>query len=92
MDALDLPDVDPQRRSGIALDRVHAARADHEREHRRPRALTAREALVALHFEALLVYVAACNVRAGVELSEGDMERLGVAVRRIDLITEEVAA
>ncbi len=92
MDPLDLHDVDPQRRSGVALDHIHRAKTEHQREHRRSRALTAREALLALQFEALLVYVSASNVRNGVVLTDGDMERLAVAVRRIDAITEEVAA
>lgn len=92
MNPLDLSDVDDQRGAGVALDHIHAQRTEHQRANRRPRALTAREALKALQFEALLVYVAAANVRNGVALSEGDMARLGIAVQRIDIITDEAAA
>lgn len=91
MGAVDLHEVAPERRAGVALDYMHTARTAHQTEHRRPRALTAREALLALQFEALLVYVAAANLANGTPLTETDMERLGVAVRRIDYITEEAA-
>ena len=91
MNALDLAGVKPERHSGCALDHIHAARVQHQRDHRTPRALTAREALVALQFEALLVYVAAANLRNGVQLSADDMDRLTIAVRRIDIITDEAA-
>ena len=91
MNTLDVQGVDPARRSGAALDHIHAARLQHQREHWAPRALTEREALVALQFEALLVYVAAASLRNGVPLSEGDMDRLAIAVHRIDIITDEAA-
>lgn len=89
MDPLDLHDVDPQRRSGVALDHIHRAKTEHQREHRRSRALTAREALLALQFEALFVYVCASNLKNGVILDEADMERLAIAVSRIDVLTQE---
>lgn len=85
-----LHEVSPARRSGVALDIISTAKRQHQREHRRPAALTAREALSALGFEALLVYVAACNVRNGVVLTDEDIERLQIAVTRIDTITDEV--
>lgn len=86
----DLHEVDAARRSGVALDVITTARRQHHREHRRPAALTAREALLALQFEALLVWTAAANLRAGVELTEEDFDRLLVACLRIDAITDEV--
>ena len=91
MSALDLQGVDPARRSGIALDHIHAARLQHQREHRMPRALSAREALTALRFETLLVWVAAHNVINDVPMTEADLERLTVACKRIDAIAEEAA-
>lgn len=88
--SLELQDVDPERRAAIALDAITSARQRFGREHRRPSALTAREALAALQFEALLVWTTAANIRNGVELSDEDMARLTTAMRRIDLICDEV--
>ena len=89
---IDLKDVEPARRSSVALDHVLVSARAWSREHRRPRALTAREALVALQFEALLVWVAAGTLAAGGELAEGDFERLTVACSRIEAIVDEVTA
>lgn len=91
MTAAGLAEIPAERRAGVAEDIVTASRQQWAREHRRPRALSAREALLALQFEALLVWTAAANLRAGVELSEEDFERLGIAMTRIDTITDEVA-
>jgi len=88
---LQLHQVDPVLRAGVAHDAIVAARRQHERENRRPRALTAREALQALWFEAQLVLVAAGNIRNGVALADEDFERLSIAYRRIDYLVEEAA-
>lgn len=88
--SLDLQDIDADRRAAVALDAITVARRQWEREQRRPAALTAREALAALQFEALLVRVAAANVRNGVELTDQDLERLTTACRWIDIICDEV--
>jgi hypothetical protein len=85
-----LHDVGPERRAAVALDTITAARQQHDRDHRRPRALSAREALAALQFEALLVFTAAANIRAGIELSDEDFDRLAVAARWIETIVAEV--
>jgi len=90
MTALDLQDVPTQRRASVALDAIVTARSTHARQHRRPAALTAREALAALQFEALFVAVAAGNVRNGVVLEDEDFNRLALAIRTIDTITGEV--
>jgi len=87
---LDLHDVDSPRRASIAIDKITTSRKRWTREHRRPKALTAREALGALQFEAMLVWVAASNLRNGVELTDDDYERLTLAARRIDAIADEV--
>ena len=87
---MNLAQVDPQRRVSVAEDAITAADAAHQRQCRRPPVLSARDALTALQFEALLVSVAACNVISGEELTEEDLARLLLAARRIDCIVAEV--
>ncbi|MDE2565332.1 MAG: hypothetical protein KGL50_06075 [Burkholderiales bacterium] len=87
-----LHEVDAERRASVAEDVIIAARHQHLREHRRPPALTAREALAALQFECLVVWTAAANIRAGTELGDEDFDRLTIAARRIDAIVGEVAS
>ena len=91
MSALNLSEVEPSRRAAVAQDAIYASRQQWDREHRRPKALTAREALMALQFEALFVWTAAHNLAAGNDLSEDDLLRLTVACKRIDAIAEECA-
>jgi hypothetical protein len=67
-----------------------AAAGDWRRRHKRPAALSAREALAALSFEALLVWTAAANIRDGHTLSNEDFDRLTIACRWIDMISAEV--
>lgn len=86
---MSLADVHAERRADCALDGIVSARRTWERANRRPRSLSAREALVALEFEALFVSVAAMNLANGVELTEGDRERLLLAHSRIDTIVSE---
>lgn len=86
----DLRTVDAERRADVALDIINAGARRWARSNRRPAALTPREALVALEFEALFVSVAAHNLANGVVLSDTDRERLLLAYRRIDLITSEI--
>lgn len=88
--ALHLADVEPERRASVALDGVTSARRQWQREHRRPSALTAREALAAVQFECLLIWVAIGNFINGVELTTEDFERLTLAMRRIDALVGEV--
>lgn len=87
---MSLSEVDAERRADVAIDVIRASAETWHRQHRRPRALTARDALVALEFEALLVCTAACNLANGVELSDDDRHRLLVAYNRIDTIVGEV--
>jgi hypothetical protein len=82
--------VDPERRAAVALDMVSTSRRQWQREHRRPSALTPREALAALQFEALLVWTAAANVRNNILLTDGDFDRLSLSCRWIDSICAEV--
>jgi len=89
MGALDIRTVPAQRRASAALDAITTARSSHARAHRRPPALTAREALAALEFEALLIWTAAHNLVNGVDMSDDDLERLTVAGMRIEAIGRE---
>ena len=91
MSAAMLFEVDPQRRAASALDVIATSRQQWAREHRRPQALSAREALAALQFEATLVATAAGNMRNGVTLNDEDFDRLAIAIRSIYLIVEEVS-
>lgn len=86
----DLDGVTPARMAPVVLDRIGASRREWQRKNRRPSALTAREALAALQFESLLVWVAASNIRNGVTLADEDFERLTTACRHIDLVCDEV--
>lgn len=81
---------DIERRAGSAIDNIGAHRRQWAREHRRPPALSAREALAALQFEALLVWTTAHNIAHGMELSADDLDRLNITCRRIDTISDEV--
>lgn len=89
---LDLADVDPHRRADVAMDHVMAVHHAQDRMNRPPRALSAREALFALHFEVSLVGVIAANLRRGVTLTEGDWQRLTTAINRIDFLASEAIA
>ena len=84
-----LREVDAERRAECAIDEIKSARAQWERQHRRPRALSAREALMVLEFESTLVAVAAGNVATGEVLSQADLDRLILAKRRISAIIDE---
>ncbi len=84
-----LSDVESSLRAAAALDDITSAAREWRRTHRRPRAFTARDALIVLQFEAVLVGVAAGNVAYGIELSEADRDRLLLAVSRIHAIVDE---
>ena len=86
-----LREIEPQRRPSVAHDAIVAANRAHQREHRRPSALTARDGLIALEFESLLVWTAAQNIVAGVVLTDDDLDRLTTACRWIAAIRSEVA-
>lgn len=73
-----------QQRAEAAVDLIrHAHRAM-----RRPRVLTAREALQVLSFESLVVMCAAAEARHG-PLSDVDHARLVQACRRIEIVATE---
>ncbi len=91
MSALEITAVEPQRRAAVAIDRITSGKREWSRANRRPRALTAREALLALQFESLFVYTFACNLNGGVPMTVEDRERLALACRRIDTIANEAA-
>lgn len=89
MSAVDFEGVATDRRSDVALDHIAASRRQWQREHRRPRALSAGDALRCLQFEALLLLVVAEHLAQGNPLSDEDRERLALSVRRIDTIAGE---
>ena len=81
---LDLHEVGPEFRAGVANDAVIASRQRWNREHRRPAALSMREAVAAVRFEVLFVWTCAGNLRHGVELDDKDFDRLTLACSRIE--------
>jgi hypothetical protein len=83
-------DVEPERRAVVAIDQIGRSQRDWQRSNRRPRSLTARDALIALKFEALFVWVYGGNILNGVEMTDDDRDRLTVALQRIDTIAGEV--
>ena len=84
-----LHEVEPARRAECAIDEINAARRQWERQHRRPRVLSAREALMVIEFESTLVTVAAGNLATGVVLTQADHDRLSLAKHRISTIIDE---
>jgi hypothetical protein len=86
----DLQEVDAERRASVAGDAITSARIQWDRRESPSSALTAREGLAAIQFEALLVWTAAANIRNGVELTQTDFDRLSIACQWIDLICDEV--
>jgi len=87
---LNLHDVPAQRRASVALDAITTARSTYARQHRRPAALSAREALAAVQFECLLIWTCMANWRAGLDLTDEDFDRITVAQNRIDAVCAEV--
>jgi hypothetical protein len=87
--SLDLHHVPPERRPLVALDAIAAAELQWRREHRRPKALTPREALAALLWAANFVSVAAGNLRSGVRLTDDDFETLALAYQWTEAICKE---
>ena len=84
-----LQEIEPHRRADVALDDIRANRRQWERGNRRPRALTAREAIAAIQFECLLVWAYGKSLIAGHTPTEDDEARVSIAMRRITEITDE---
>lgn len=91
MTSADLAEIPAEHRAGVAEDIVTIARDQWARAHRRPRALSAREALLALVLEAQIVWIIGCDLQAGKDMSPEDWDRFLVALRRIDGIVSEAA-
>lgn len=87
---LALQEIEPQRRALVAEDAIARSRREWQREHRRPAALTPREALAALRFEAVVLLLVASDLRNGKQPSEDDWSRFMLAISRISVIAEEV--
>lgn len=86
--ALDaLAEAEPQLRAGSAIDMITRERRDWER--RRPKALSARECLIAIEHEIYIVMDYATKMAAGDYRCTEDHERLLLAVSRISTIRGE---
>ena len=81
--------IEPQRLAGCVVDQVLIER---RRRDYTGRALSARDALKALKFEATFVSVAAQNLAQGIVLTADDLARLMIAWALIDTITSEAGA
>jgi len=75
---------------GLEMDALFPERPIGDRRPER-RPFSAEDALRCLEFEATLVYLAAVDIRAGRALSDEDIDRLGLAVSRINAALEVAA-
>lgn len=89
--SLDLHEVDAARRPEVAIDAITHSKRQWSQANRRPAALTAREALTALQFEALFVWTVAHSIETANVLGDADRDRLTLAVQRFDAICQEFA-
>lgn len=80
--------TDPERRAECAIDEARAARRQWERKNRPPR-LSAREALAAMQFECLLIWTYGKWLLNGNVPAEGDEQRVTLAMRRINELSDE---
>ena len=85
-DRIDADLIEPQRLASSVIDEVMIQRRKRDYS---GRALTAREALQALKFEALVVSLSAQNLAHGISLEPDDLIRLMVAWARIDTSAAE---
>lgn len=90
LDRIDADLIEPQRLAECVIDRIKVDRRKHGDAAGRP--LSARESLIALHFEAHFVAVAAQNLAHGIALDADDLARLMVAWARIAFIANVVTA
>lgn len=90
LEDIDADLIEPQRLAECVIDRIKIERGKHGDAAGRP--LSAREGLMALHFEAHFVAVAAQNVAQGIALEADDLARLMVAWARIAFIANVVTA
>jgi hypothetical protein len=80
-------DIEPVYAAESAIDKI--AVESRAWAKKRPRTLSAREALAVLQFEATFIAVAACGLANGKPLTAEDRQRLLVAAQRIDVLTDE---
>jgi hypothetical protein len=86
---LNLSDVEPVRRAAVALDEVDGVRQQWHRDNRRPRALSARDALEAVSYECLVVWAYGKRLLDGHQPTPEDEARVTTALRTIDMIVDE---
>lgn len=84
----DIDLMEPQLKADILIDRLTIETREYRRK--RPKSFTAREALLCLEFEALLVATAAGNIAYGVELTDEDRNRVWLAYARVQTIVDEI--
>jgi hypothetical protein len=75
---------------GLEMDALFPERPIGDKKPER-RPFSAQDALHCLAFEGLIVFLAARDIRAGKALSDEDIERLGLAVSRINAALEVAA-
>lgn len=85
---IDFDLIEPQRLAECVIDQLKIERRKPPTD--KPRGISAREAMRAINFEALLVATAAMNIADGLSLTDTDRERLLIAWARIDTLTSEV--
>lgn len=86
LDDIDADLIEAPRLASSVLDQVRIVR---NKRGNTGRALSAREALEAIHFEAQIVMVAAQNMAQGMALEMPDLTRLMVAWACIDFLIGE---
>lgn len=84
LERIDADLIEPQRLAECVIDQIKIERRKSGDAAGRP--LSAREGLIALHFEAHFVAVAAQNMAQGMALEADDLARLMVAWARIAFI------
>lgn len=86
LERIDVDLIELHRLAGCVIDQIVI---DRRRSVVKQHSITAREALLALLYEAQLVAVAAENIASGLQLSDDDHARLLVAWGRISAIVSE---
>lgn len=90
LERIDADLIEPQRLAGCVIDEL---RSDRRRPPAKQRGgISAREALKALQFEAMVVMVSAEQLSIGKPLSDPDKARLVVAFSRIGTIASEAGS
>lgn len=87
--AADKHHMEQHRVAASTVDEIEGYKRRWQRENRRPRALTAREALAAMQFEATVIWCYGKSLVAGATPSAVDEERVTLAMRRVNELAGE---